>query len=256
MAGLLPSVWQVPPQFVARLGDQVGRQRAMQADGHLLLVLHAPPGPEDNTRQGRFFWRKSDGTWSSDNFGAGPGALGRHLEEYTTLVEQLEKQDDEATSADDYFSILQAIAPIQRSAHNLHQTLQDAREMVPDDRDLIRFRDQAYAIERMADLLYDGVKNGLEFAMARRAEEQAHAAHRMTVASHRLNVLAAFFFPVATLMAIFGTNMKHGLEELAPPWPIITVLGIGLGCGAVLAAFISRPDGTPPPTQRKPRSKK
>ena len=32
MPSLLPSVWKVPPQFVARLGDQVGRQRAMFAE--------------------------------------------------------------------------------------------------------------------------------------------------------------------------------------------------------------------------------
>lgn len=241
MPSLLPSVWKVPPQFVARLGDQVGRQRAMFADGNLLLVLHAPPGPEDDARQGRFFWRKEDGTWSSDQFGAGPGALGRHLEEYTKVVEQLEKQDDAASTADEYFEVLQAVAPIQRATRNLHQTLQEAREMIPEDRDLIRFRDQAYAVERMAELLHDGVKNGLEFAMARRAEEQARSAHQMTVAAHRLNVLAAFFFPVATLMAIFGANLKHGMEDLPAPLPIAIVLAIGLACGAVLAIFISRP---------------
>ena len=245
MPALLPSVWQVPTQFVARLGDQVGRQRAMFAEGHLLLVLHAPPGPEDDERQGRFFWRKPDGTWSSDNFGGGPAALNRHLEEFASVVEALEVQDDAAKTAEDYFTVLQAIAPLHRAAGNLHQTLQEARELLPDDRDLIRYRDQAYSIQRMAELLYDGVKNGLDFAMARRAEEQAKAAHQMSVASHRLNILAAFFFPVATLMAIFGANIQHGLEELSPPWPMITVLAVGLGFGAVLALFISRPVAPP-----------
>jgi hypothetical protein len=243
MASLLPSVWKVPPQFVARLGDQVGRQRAMFADGNLLLILHAPPGPEDDSRQGRFFWRKEDNTWSSDCFGAGPGALGRHLEEFSKAVEQLEKQDDAARSAGDYFQVMQAAAPLQRAARNLHQALQQAREMLPEDRDLIRFRDQAYSIERMAELLHEGVKNGLEFAMARQSEAQSRAAHQMTVASHRLNVLAAFFFPVATLMAIFGANLKHGFEDMPAPWPIASVLGVGLVCGAILALFISRPTG-------------
>lgn len=245
MPSLLPSVWQVPSQFVARLGDQVGRQRAMLADGHLLLVLHAPPGPEDDYRQGRFFWRKPDGSWSSDNFGGGPAALNRHLEEFAKVVEALEEQDDAAKTAEDYFKVMQAIGPLHRAAGNLHQTLQDAREMLPEDRDLIRFRDQAYAIQRMAELLYEGVKNGLDFAIARRSEEQAQAAHQMTVASHRLNVLAAFFFPVATLMAIFGANLQHGMEDIPPPWPMIVVLAIGLGCGAVLALFISRPAAPP-----------
>ena len=37
---LLPAPWQVPSVFRERMGTQVGRQRSMVADGHLLLVLH------------------------------------------------------------------------------------------------------------------------------------------------------------------------------------------------------------------------
>lgn len=228
----------------------------MLADGHLLLVLHAPPGPEDDVRQGRFFWRKDDGSWSSDAFGAGAGALGRHLEEYARAVESLEQQDDNASTSEEYFAILQALNPLRRSAQNLHETLQQARELLPDDRDLIRFRDQAYATARMADLLYDSVKHGLEFVMARRAEEQSQAAHQMAVAAHRLNVLAAFFFPVATLMAIFGANLRHGWEDVSAPWPILVVLALGLACGFALAKFISRPVALArPPMQRASRRK-
>jgi hypothetical protein len=40
---VVPPSWEVPPQFRERLGERVGRQRAMLADGHLLLVLHRPP---------------------------------------------------------------------------------------------------------------------------------------------------------------------------------------------------------------------
>jgi len=52
---ILPPGWQVPQEFRTRLGANVGRQRPMLADGHLLLVLHAPPKPEDQVRVGRFF---------------------------------------------------------------------------------------------------------------------------------------------------------------------------------------------------------
>ena len=62
---ILPAVWQVPQEFRDRLGDRAGRQRAMAADGHLLLVLHRPPGPEDAERSGRFFWRRSLRTGAS-----------------------------------------------------------------------------------------------------------------------------------------------------------------------------------------------
>ena len=54
---LLPLSWQVPDEFHRRLGDQPGRQRTMKADGHLLVILHAPPKPDVAEREGRFFWR-------------------------------------------------------------------------------------------------------------------------------------------------------------------------------------------------------
>ena len=240
MASLLPGVWQVPQVFRDRLGEQAGRQRAMFHEGHLLLVLHKPPGPEDDERQGRFFWRQPDGTWSSNELGGGPGALAKHLEDYSTLVEKLEKQEDAATGAEDYFAVLQAISPIHRAARNMHHVLQEARQHCPEDRNLIAFRDEAYAIERMAELLYDGVKNALDFAVARRAEELAKSSHQMSVSAHRLNVLAAFFFPIATLMAIFGTNLQHGLETMVPPIPFLIVLGIGLFAGCVMTLFIAQ----------------
>ena len=238
---LLPGMWQAPQQFRDRLGQEAGRQRAMFADGHLLLVLHKPPGPEDDQRVGRFFWRTPEGVWSSDCFGGGPGALARHLDEYTKLVEQLEQREDAATSADDYYAVLEGIAPIQRSARNLHQTMQEARELIPDDKTFIPLRDQAYSIERMAELLYSGVKNSLDYAVAKRSEELAKSSHKMAISSHRLNVLAAFFFPIATLMAIFGTNLKHGLEDADAPLPFLVVLAIGFIAGCILTTTIRRP---------------
>lgn len=36
---LLPEVWSVPQEFRNRLGEEVGRQRAMLADGH---GVHSP----------------------------------------------------------------------------------------------------------------------------------------------------------------------------------------------------------------------
>ena len=41
---ILPATWQVPRVFRERLGVKVGRQRAMVADGHLLLDNHRDLG--------------------------------------------------------------------------------------------------------------------------------------------------------------------------------------------------------------------
>src|SRR5437764_1312400 len=51
----LPPDWQLPAAFAQRLGDNAGRQRAMSADGHLLLVLHEPPAAGAPERPGRAY---------------------------------------------------------------------------------------------------------------------------------------------------------------------------------------------------------
>lgn len=237
---VLPAVWDVPQVFRDRLGNHAGRQRVMFHEGHLLLVLHAPPKPEDDERKGRFFWRKPDGTWNSKEFGGGSGALGRHLAEYADIIEQLDEQEERAHSAQESFAVVEVLAPLQRAAAHLHQVLQEARALCPDDREIINFRDQAYELERRAALMYQAAKNSLEFAIAKRAEEQAIVGHEMAVAAHRLNVLAAFFFPIATLSAIFGVNLIHGWERAPGPMPFLVLIGVGVLSGAILATFVRR----------------
>ncbi|XZE56426.1 hypothetical protein SH139x_002539 [Planctomycetaceae bacterium SH139] len=238
---VLPRVWEVPEEFRARLGDRPGRQRAMFADGHLLLVLHKAPEPNEVQRQGRYFWRHPDGTWKSSEFGGGAAAISKHLAEYSDVLQDYDQQEDRAATAADYFQVLEGVAPLHRAASHMHSVLQEARKQISADRGLINLRDQAYEIERTADLLYTNTKNGLDFAIARRAEEEARMSRKMAVSAHRLNVLVAFFFPVATLCAIFGVNLEHGLERYAPPLPLLAIVALGLLCGAVLATIITRP---------------
>jgi Mg2+ and Co2+ transporter CorA len=144
-----------------------------------------------------------------------------------------------AATADDYFGILQALAPLHRACRNLHAALQNAREQVPDDKDLIVCRDQADALERTSDLLHTDAKNGLDFTVARRTEEQAQRGHEMAVAAHRLNLLAAIFLPIATLSAIFGMNLEHGLDVVGNRWAFWGVLLVGLIGGLLLTMAIS-----------------
>lgn len=240
---ILPRIWDVPQIFRDRLGDRAGRQRAMFADGHLLLVLHQVPNAEDNERKGRFLWRKPDGSWTSNDLGAGVGTLGKHLAQYAEAINQLEQREASATTATDYFSLLQDTAPLVRATAHLHQTLQEARKLVSEDRSLINYRDQSYDLERNADLLYSTAKNSLDFEIAKRSEEEARMSRKMAVSAHRLNVLAAFFFPLATLSAVFGVNLDHGLEGLAPaPVPLVVLVITGLLMGTFLALSIARPD--------------
>ena len=199
------------------------------------------PKPEENERRGRYLWRKPDGTWTSNDLGSGPTVLSRHIAELTDVIQKYDELEEKANSSFEYFTMLEGLAPLQRTVSNLHKVLQEARKIVPDDRSLINFRDQSYDLERTADLLYVAAKNGLDFAIARRAEEEAASARRMSVSAHRLNVLVAFFFPLATLSGIFGVNFSNGLEDhISPPWPLVIMVALGLLIGSLLAIIVTR----------------
>ncbi|HTN74038.1 MAG TPA: CorA family divalent cation transporter [Pirellulaceae bacterium] len=236
---LLPPAWDLPPLFRQRLGDSVGKQRLMQEGGHLLLVLHRVPKVDENQRVGRYFWRKPDGTWLGMEPGGRSVTLANHLSEFHDATEKLDRFEDQASTAQEYFAVISALGPLLRTVKNLHRVLQDAREAASDDRELINQRDRAYELERSAELLYTNAKNGLDFAVARQAEQQAAASHRMAVSAHRLNLLAAFFFPLATIAAVLGVNIKHGWEEIPPPLPFFIMLGAGLLSGLLLMLYVS-----------------
>ena len=108
---VIPSEWSIPQEIRIRLGSSVGRQRPMLADGHLLLVTHAPPKPEDHGRVGRLFWRSPHGAWTSNELGDGIAALNKHLDEYEDRIAALDRQEEEAKTADAYFEIMEQLTP-------------------------------------------------------------------------------------------------------------------------------------------------
>lgn len=253
----LPPAWDLPQEIRIRVGEKVGRQRAMLAGGHLLLILHAPPQADQNERLGRIYWRKPDGSWQSTETSGGANTVARHLDEFARRLEQIDQAVDAAVLARDYFAVLSQLSPLVRTVRNLHKTLQEARELVPDNTELITLRDRAYELERLSELLYEDAKNGLDFAVAKRAEEQAAASRRMEFAAHRLNMLVAFFFPLATLSAILGVNVVHGLEgRHHAPLPFFLFVAAGVLLGLFLTGFIamSMPRSETPP--RDPHAKR
>jgi hypothetical protein len=237
---VIPATWKVPDAFRSRLGEHAGRQRAMAAEGHVLIVLHEPPKPGVPVRHGRLFWREPDGGWKSNSLGGGLQAVKKHLAEYADAVTRLGDRLDQAASADDYFSVLQDVSPLFRAARNMHAALQQARELAPEDRDIVLLRDHAVEIERGAELVHADSKNGLDFTVARQSEEQAHRSYDMAVAAHRLNLLAAIFFPIATLSAVFGMNLEHGLGIRENPAAFWAVLIVGFVGGVFLTQVITR----------------
>jgi hypothetical protein len=80
---------------------------------------------------------------------------------------------------------------------------------------ILDLRDRAYALSRETKLLSTEARYGLDFVIARGIQDQAQSSLRMAESAYRLNLLVAYFFPVATLGAIFGVNLRHGLEACA-----------------------------------------
>jgi len=240
---LLPESWAVPEVFRRRLGEQHGRQRAMSAEGHLLLVLHAPPSPDELAREGRFFWRDAAGNWTPSGGAPSQPGVGQLLGEYEKAIDKLQQAEDAAHTARQYFDLLNRLNPLVRAARHLHEAIQDGREAVPDDRQLLLWRDRAYAISRSAELLHSDAKNALDFAVAERAEQEVESSRRALTAAYRLNMLVACFFPIATLATILGMNLGHGLErwdDAYAPWPMAGMLAGGLLMGVMLMLFINR----------------
>ncbi len=227
----LPMMWQVPDEIKERFGERgAGKQRAMIADGHLLLVLHKAPQRDQPKREAVFFWRKPDGEWESSGKGVGLRSLRKHLAAYASAEEKFDAQYEQARTAEDYFRILEEMPPLHHAAKNLHATMQAAREGIPDDRDIIDLRDWAYDLERSLDLLYTDARNGLDFKIAKKTEEQARLSLRSVQTAHRLNILAAIFFPLTAISSVFGMNLYSGLDygSVVMFW-LVFFVGIGLG---------------------------
>lgn len=230
---IIPPTWTLPDAIRTRLGQATyGRQRALVEEGHILLVLHKPPGPDDREREGVMFWRTPAGEWQFSRGGPGPGGLKRHVQSYAELEARLTKEYEQAAELGQLFDLLEALAPLTRAARNMHQALQTAREAVKGDATLIELRDLAYEVERNLELLLEDARNAIQHRTARKAEEQAHLSEAALHASHRLNILAALFFPLTALASVFSMNFAHGMDEQRPSlfW-LVLVVGVVLGLG-------------------------
>lgn len=230
---IVPPTWNLPEAIRLRLGSSTfGRQRAIVEDGHLLLILHKPPGPNERSREGLLFWRSPSGEWQFSRGGPGPGALKRHVQAYAEIEAKLANEYEHALDTLALFDLVEALTPLLRAARNMHRALQTARDAIRNDAFLIEMRDLAYDIERNFDLLLEDTRNEIQQRTARKAEEQAELSAAALQASHRLNMLAALFFPLTAISSLFGMNLAHGLDSQSPVffW-LVLVAGCALGFG-------------------------
>ncbi len=230
---IVPPTWTLPENLRIRLGSSTyGRQRAIVEDGHLLLVLHKAPGPNDRVREGLLFWRNPSGDWQFSRGGPGPGALKRHVQSYAEIEQKLTADYEHTTDTLALFDLVETLTPLVRAARNMHQALQAARDAIRNDPFLIEMRDLAYDVERNFDLLLEDTHIEIQQRTARKAEEQARLSAAALQASHRLNILAALFFPLTAIASVFGMNLAHGMNTESPVifW-LVLVAGCALGFG-------------------------
>lgn len=236
---LIPKQWQVPQIFRDRLGADPGKQRIMSEEGQYLIILHKVPSAEDRgDRTAALFWINEQGEWKSTPSSGGITGLVQHLHEYEETVKTLEAEldvPDALQSAEHLHTIYDNTTPLYRASRHLLVIMEELRQLFPQERKLLLLRDGAVNIERSADLLLADTKSSLDFLIARNSMKQADAAHEATLEANKLNRLAAFFFPVITIVSIL--SIKDPEEALREPSTYI-VIASGLLLGVILLCIL------------------
>jgi Mg2+ and Co2+ transporter CorA len=223
--------WTLPQKITARLGQSsYGRQRAIFEDETCLLILHTPPERKNHKRETLVFLRQPGGQWKCNGRDDGIMRLQKLLLTYEDQCDKFLDEFQKAETSDLLFELLTRLNSAKRTANDMFTALQAARDLIKVDPDLIECRDRAYEISRNYELIYHDAKTALDFRIAKNSQDDAEAAKLVLKAQHKLNVLAAIFFPLMALTSIFGMNLPNGLEKLGIPifW-VIFICGLVIG---------------------------
>jgi len=234
----IPHHWELPEAIRSRFGVEPGRQRVMDEEDHLVLVLHHPPKPEDDEiRKAIIFWQDHEDEWRSYPEVGGLDALRRHLKNYEDVIHRLDDEVEAAKTPRDFFEVMKQTNPLLRAVRNQFSVMEEARRARPESHVLIVLRDQAEALDRAIELVAADAKSGMDFTMAESAEQQARFSFEAGVEARRLNRLVAFFFPIATLVAVFGVNNPEEILKFRGFW---VVLATGVVAGIVVLFALSQ----------------
>lgn len=233
----VPSGWKLPDEIVRRLGSKSGKQRVIAENNHILIILHKPPLKHESHRESLLFWRDPNGQWSASERGNGLAVMSDFLENYSRIEESLEEDYEKAENSKEFFNLLEKIAPVHRSVKNMSNTLQSARELV--GKEMIDYRDKAEELNRNFELLYIDSKNGLDYAVAKKTEEQSELQRKALLAGHRLNMIIALFLPITAAASLLGMNIPHGLEK-SPTWVYFSIVATCAILGLFVRYLVSR----------------
>ena len=236
----LPAIWDLPQEIRHRVSKHQGRQRAMEAEGHILFILYRVPQPRTNERHVVYLWRKPDGTWEFSERGTGINALSGLLQEYEQVVEEMESRQESAKLPEHWYAIVERIGPVQRAIQQMYVTLQEARRTIPDLEQQAALQgpcDQASNLVRGCDQLLADAKISMDFFATKQSYIQSLVSRDQARAAFRLNILAALFLPLGTIAAVFGMNLQHGLEAQSS-WFFWGIFAAGITAGVAIGAYV------------------
>ena len=232
-----PPEWRVPEEIRARLSHTAGRQRAMVADGHIVLLLHAVPAARQTTREAVLFWRQPDGEWKTNRGAEALPTIERLLAEYAETIRELEERHDAARDAASWFAVVEACGPISRAIANFYSTVQAGRKAIPNVEERAELQpacDISSELAREVELLGDDARNAVDFRLAQQSEIQQRISRELARSSQKLNFVAALFLPLTAIASVFGMNLPNGLQD-SPRWVFWSVFVGGLAVGFLLS---------------------
>lgn len=238
---VIPKAWSIPDIFRARMGSDVGKQRLMSEEGHHLVVLHEIPVLSDKgQRSPALFWVNDVGEWKSMPESGGRSALKQLVQGYQEKISALELKMTKVegdNTPEDVHEVIDEAAPLQRTARGLARVMQALRETLKEDREVLNIRDTAVSLESSIDLLIADAKSTLDFMTAKNTMIQAKESAKAAREAQKLNRIAALFFPLVTLAALFGMNAPA--DVLRSDGSIIVIL-VGLVMGVLLWTILSK----------------
>ena len=235
---IIPKSWNVSQTIRHRVGEDVGRQRLIAEDGEILVLLHKVPSAEDKgRREAAMFWCDGQGNWKSSPTSGGRSELRTLVEAYQKRLSELDASLETVDDVEVIHGVIDEATPVARAGRHVSQVISELRQSMRDDLEVLSIRDQAVNMERGGDLLLQDAKSSLDFMIAKNAAVQAKGAQKAAAEAQKLNRLAAFFFPLMTIAAIFGMNKP---SEILPNGRIILIVIFGLMLGAIVRKSLKK----------------
>ena len=230
----IPEKWEIPTSLRIRIGNNIGRQRTIQEEGHTIILLHQAPHANEKKRRGACCWINPDGIL---HFSPDTHDFEALFAGYRNRLLHLESQYQKANSAIEYFTILEEIIPLHFAAIRMASALQSARDVTPTNRQVLLWRDETFEIGRESELLQINAKNALDYYQAKSVEDLSKVTYDLSKTSHHLNMMATFFVPMMAVAGLFGMNLHNGFENKDGVFMFLTISVSSIFLGLIVNYF-------------------